>query len=90
MSNQKNKLVIARKPPPPALDPFECVICEQMIDRDPYRPEIEESPVCFQCSIRAPRTQLSGVSVSDWKYFMRASAIFTALKKETSHARRIN
>lgn len=81
------KLEITRKPPPPPLDPFECVVCQEMIERDPHTPEHQEPPVCFRCAISV-RTQLGGAPHEMWKPLHRAAAILAAMKKEIACARR--
>lgn len=83
------KLRITPKPAPPALPSFECVICQNEIERNPYRPDLEEPPVCFRCSIKVPtRPQIAGVSVEHLAIFYKAHAILCAIKSEIEHARR--
>lgn len=83
------KLIIKRKPPPPPLPSFKCVICENEIERDPYRPDLEEPPVCFRCSMRTTtRPQLAGVGVEQLAQFYRAHSLLCAIKEEISRARR--
>ncbi|UZW54014.1 hypothetical protein NUH86_10755 [Sphingobium sp. JS3065] len=40
------KIAIRRKPPLTALEPFECAICQEQIERDPYSPDFQAPPVC--------------------------------------------
>ena len=85
----KIKLVITEKPKPPALDPFECILCKKEIERDRYNPEFERPPVCFRCSMNAPtRPQLAGTTVQDWQNFYRAHSLLCAIKQEIDRARR--
>ena len=84
----KIKLVITKKPKPPALDPFDCVLCEREIKRDPYNPEYERPPVCFRCTMHTPsRPQLAGVGIHDWQNFYRAHSLLCAIKQEIDRAR---
>lgn len=82
------KFVLKRKPAPPPLPSFTCVLCQNEIERDPRRPELEEPPVCFRCSIRArTRTKLPNVGVEKWSYFMKAHAIQCAIEEEIKRAK---
>ena len=83
------KFKITRKPPPPPLDPFECVVCQETIERDSWRPELERPPVCFRCSLRVPsRPQLAGAPAEARGDFYRAHAVLCAIKQEIERARR--
>lgn len=85
----KNKLEIRRKPPPPALPLFVCILCNQETERDPYNPDWQKPPVCFRCAMNTPkRPQLSGVGVAHWGDFYRAHTLLCALEEETKRARR--
>jgi hypothetical protein len=88
MTYTKIKFEIKRKPPPPALEPFECLVCREMIERDPYRPDLEQFPVCYRCTMRTPTMpQLAGVTIEYWSTFYRAHALLCALKQEIDYAR---
>jgi len=85
----KVKLVIKRKPPPPPLEPFVCVICEQETERDADNPNWQRPLVCNFCAHSSPtRPQLSGASYEQWGNFYRAHALLCAIKKEIDRARR--
>ena len=85
----KIKLVIKRKPSPPPLPSFVCVICEKEIERDPYNPDFQKEPICFRCQMNTPtRPQLAGLGVENWGHFCRAHALLCAIKEEIIHARR--
>lgn len=82
------KLEITRKPPPPALPSFDCILCGNEIDRDPYNPEWQRPPVCFHCSFNTPsRPQMAGVGVAEWADFRRAHALICAIEQEIKRAR---
>jgi hypothetical protein len=73
-------LVIERKPEPPALDPFECISCQEMVERDPYHPEWERQPICNRCVWQRPN-RLQGyhyLPASMWSDFRRGHAVILA------------
>lgn len=83
------KLRIERKPPPPALDPFECVACQEMVERDPYQPDWERAPICNYCNWRSNnRLQCNQLPFSMWADFRRFYSVMAALEKEIIHVRR--
>ncbi|MDE1914685.1 MAG: hypothetical protein KGH96_01150 [Sphingomonadales bacterium] len=82
------KIVLERKPAPPPLPPFTCVICECETARDPYCPDHERPPVCFGCTIRTPRNpQLAGTDVEHWRPFRTVHALLCAIEQEAKRAR---
>jgi hypothetical protein len=82
------KLVIERKPPPPALDPFECLACRKMIERDPYTPDFQAPPVCWACVwAEGGRTQLGDVPFSAWTQFRTVRVIINLIDREAARAR---
>lgn len=83
------RLKITRKPPPPALDPFECAICQEMVERDPYSPDFQAPPVCWRCSWAGQnRLQTHQLPFSLWNGFRAAYALLRAMDKEIERARR--
>lgn len=83
------RIVIKRKPPPPALPPFDCAICEQQIERDPYSPNFQAPPVCYACSWSGQnRLQTHQLPFSVWSQFRTAYALLSAMDKEIARARR--
>lgn len=85
----KIKMTITRSPQPPALASFVCVICSKEIKRDPWKPELEQEPICFLCSMRPrKRPQLAGVGVEQWNYFYRAQTLICAIEQESARAKR--
>ncbi|QUT07946.1 hypothetical protein KFK14_11460 [Sphingobium phenoxybenzoativorans] len=92
MSGQRQariKIEITRKPPPPPLDPFECLACRQMIERDPYTPEFQEPPICWQCAHAiGGRTQLAHLPYEAWGQFRKAQALLNLIKMEVAHVRK--
>lgn len=88
MSGNRIKLVITRKPPPPPLDPFECLSCRQMIERDPYSPDFQAPPVCWKCAWSSGgRTQLASLPFSAWGQFRTAQILINLIKQEARHVR---
>lgn len=86
---ERLKLVITRKPPPPPLEPFECVVCQETIKRDPYHPEWERDPICNRC-VWHLSNRLQGyhkLPISTWADFQRGHAVIHALEKEIERAR---
>ncbi len=82
------KIEITRKPPPPPLPSFVCVVCEDEIERDPYNPEFQRPPLCHKCTFNTPsRPQLAHAHVSAWTAFYRAHAIQCAIKQEIHRVR---
>ncbi|WP_145201310.1 hypothetical protein [Sphingobium sp. B2] len=83
------RLVLKPKPPPPPLPPFECAICEQIIERDPYSPDHEAPPICWPCGwLGQNRLQTHQLPVSMWGPFRAAYALLATLDKEIARARR--
>jgi len=83
------KITITRKPPPPALAPFECAICQEMVERDPYSPDFQAPPVCQRCSWTGQnRLQIHQLPFSMWGGFRAAYALLRAMDKEIERARR--
>jgi len=88
MSHQRIKIQIKRKPAPPPLDPFECLSCREMIERDPYTPDFNAPPVCWHCAwSQAGRTQLAHVPFSDWGRFRTAQILLNLIEREITYAR---
>jgi len=82
------KLVIKRKPPPPHLPSFVCVLCEQEIERDPYHPDHQTPPICYPCEWRGQgRLQTRQLPFRHWTNFRRAYVLLAALDKEIARAR---
>lgn len=82
------KIEITRKPPPPSLDPFECLACREMVERDPYSPDHNAPPVCWRCSWSAGgRTQLASLPFSAWGQFRTAQVLLNLISKEIADAR---
>lgn len=88
MTTPRLRLVIKRKPPPPALPPFECAICEQMIERDAYSPDFQAPPICNSCKWQGQAVRLNQLPFSMWGQFRTAYALLSALDKEIARARR--
>jgi hypothetical protein len=87
----KIKLVIKRKPPPPALEPFTCAICEEEIERDPFQPQWIRPPICTHCMWRKQHCVPSRhIPHSMWFDWRRALAVLGALDEEIDNARRSN
>jgi hypothetical protein len=83
------KLEITRKPPPPPLPSFVCVICETEIERDSWNPNFQREPICFACTMDTPtRPKLAGSTVEQWSNFHRAHALLCAIDMEIARARR--
>lgn len=83
------KITITRKPPPPALPPFECLLCLQMIERDPYSPDFNAPPVCWGCQWRGQnRLQTKQLPYEMWDGFRTAYALLAEIDKEIARARR--
>jgi hypothetical protein len=86
--NGKIKLEIKRKPPPPPLEPFVCVVCEREVERDPYYPDHQTPPVCHYCEWRGQgRLQTRQLPFRHWTNFRRAYVLLAALDKEITRAR---
>ena len=84
----KFKLVLKRKPPPPPLPSFVCVVCQEETQRDPYRPELQTPPICHHCEWRGQgRLQTRQLPFRHWTNFRRAYVLLAALDKEIDHAR---
>jgi hypothetical protein len=84
----KIKIKIERKPPPPPLPSFVCAVCENHIERDPYHPEFEKPPICFECAMHVPtRPQLAHVGVERWNEFYRVHALICAINQEVKRAK---
>jgi hypothetical protein len=84
----KIRVEVRRKPAPPALDPFECLACRQLIDRDPYTPDFNAPPICWACTWRGqPRLQTKQLPFSMWQPFRTAYALLQLLDQEIAHAR---
>lgn len=82
------KIKIARKPAPPALDPFECVGCRQLIERDPYSPDFNAPPICWACTWRGQnRLQTRQLPYSMWAPFRTAYVLLALIDKEIADAR---
>lgn len=80
--------VLTRKPAPPALEPFECLLCRQMIERDPYTPDFNAPPVCWGCQWRGQnRLQTRQLPHELWASFRVAYALLSEIDRETSRAR---
>lgn len=86
MANSPDR--IKRKPPPPPLEPFECLACREMIERDPFSPDFNAPPVCWRCQWSEDgRTQLASLPFGAWGYFRTAQVLLNCIKKESAHAR---
>lgn len=83
------RIEIKLKPPPPPLAPFECAICEHMVERDPYSPDHQAPPVCWACQwLGQTRLQTHQLPYEMWNGFRTAYALLRAIDKEIERARR--
>ncbi|MFT3967615.1 MAG: hypothetical protein QM690_17205 [Sphingobium sp.] len=88
MTGPRIKLVIKRKPLPPPVDPFECVVCQQMIERDPFSPDHEKPPICWPCCwLGQGRLRTRQLPYTLLTPFRAAHALLIALDKEIANAR---
>lgn len=88
MTYTKIKFEIKRKPPPPALEPFECLGCRKMIERDPRSPDFQAPPICLNCTwVGQGRLQTRQLPYSMWAPFRTAYALLYLLDKEMVYAR---
>ena len=82
------KLIVERKPPPPRLEPFDCVICMETIERDPYQPEWLRPPICNHCAWhRSGRLRTRHIPFQHWNDFARLSALVATLEAEAKNVR---
>lgn len=84
----KIKVVLTRKPPPPPLPDFQCVVCEETVERDPHNPEWERAPICNHCNrMSCNRQQTRQLPFQYWADFRRFYSVAAALEKEIKRAR---
>jgi hypothetical protein len=90
MTYPRLKFTIKRRPPPPALPPFECVVCEEQIERDPFSPDFQAPPICWSCcwAHGHNRMQTHQLPFEMWSGFRAAYALLKAMDKEIARARR--
>lgn len=74
------EIVITRKQEPELPPPFECVVCQQVVVADRWRPTAHRPPVCNSCMIfGGHQVRFAGITRGDHTTLKRLTAVTNAL-----------